>query len=326
MFPRWGKCGAVAALFTAGAFAQPPLIRVDVNLVRVIATVRDKAGQLVGALEKDDFEIYDNGVKQEIAHFQRETDQPLSVALLIDTSGSTAIDLKYETDSAAKFFHALLEESNPQDTVALYNFNYQVTLDRDYTHNYAFLERALKGLHGEAGTALYDAIFLASEALEQRDGRKVLVVVTDGGDTTSRKDLKGALKAAQLADAVIYPVVVIPVANDAGRNTGGEHALTFMAQGTGGRTFLPTIGAQLDKAFADIITELRTQYVLGFYPHNVPLTKDPFHTLEVRVKRPELQVSARNGYYGETVGFTSTPGARVSLTPQSETLRKPKER
>ena len=91
----------------------------------------------------------------------------------------------------------------------------------------------------------------------------------------------------------------MPITNDAGRNIGGEHALEFMAKGTGGRTFQPTIGTELDKAFTSIITELRTQYLLGYYPQNVPLNKDRFHKLEVRVLRPDLRVSARNGYYGE---------------------------
>ena len=106
-----------------------------------------------------------------------------------------------------------------------------------------------------------------------------MVIVTDGGNTTSYKDSHQALEAAQLADAVIYPVVVMPIVNDAGRNIGGENLLTFMAQGTGGRTFLPSLGAQLDKAFRDIISDLRTEYLLGYYPHNVPPTKNRFHTL-----------------------------------------------
>ena len=108
---------------------------------------------------------------------------------------------------------------------------------------------------------------------------------------------------------MIYPIVVMPITNDAGRNIGGEHALEFMAGNTGGRAFMPTIGAELDKAFADIITELRTQYLLGFYPRNVPLNKDRFHTLQVRVKRPDLRVSARNGYYGETESSAGTAGS-----------------
>ncbi|PWU05560.1 MAG: hypothetical protein C5B51_14130, partial [Terriglobia bacterium] len=285
----------------AAVQAQPqPVIRVNVNLVRVVATVKTQAGELVGELAKGDFQIFDNGVAQEIAVFERQTDQPLSVALMVDTSGSTAKDLRYETDSAARFLRALLGEGNRNDTVALYSFNWQVTRHTNFSHSSVTPSNALKTLHGEAGTSLYDAIYLAAHDLEDREGRKVMVIVTDGGDTTSSTDLKKALNAAQLADAVIYPVVVIPITNDAGRNIGGENALKFMADGTGGRTFLPSLGAELDRAFSDIISELRTQYLLGFYPHNVPLNKDPFHKLETRVKRPELRVSARNGYYGES--------------------------
>jgi Ca-activated chloride channel family protein len=290
----------LAALFAGSAHAQPqPVIRVDVNLVRIVATVKTQAGELVGALRKEDFQIFDNGAPQEVAVFERQTDQRLSVALMVDTSGSTAKDLKYETDSAARFLKALLGEGNRDDTVALYSFNWQVTQNNNYTHSFTTLTNSLKTLRGEAGTSLYDAIYLAARDLEDREGRKIMIIVTDGGDTTSSMDLKKALAAAQLADAVIYPVVVIPITNDAGRNIGGENALKFMADGTGGRTFLPSLGAELDRAFSDIIDELRTQYLLGFYPRNVPLTKDRFHKLEIRVKRPELRVSARNGYYGE---------------------------
>src|ERR1035438_2982355 len=149
----------------------------------------------------------------------------------------------------------------------------------------------------QGATGLYDAILLGSRSLERREGRKVIIIVTDGDDTYSKTTSHQALEAAQLADATIYPVVVVPIANDAGRNIGGEHVLTFMAEGTGGRTFLPTLGAELDKAFSEIVTELRTQYMLGFYPHGAPPGKDRFHRLEVRVKSPQLRVSARNGYY-----------------------------
>ena len=115
----------------------------------------------------------------------------------------------------------------------------------------------------------------APSGLESRQGRKVIVVVTDGGDTVSRVDVHKALEAAQLADAVIYAIVVMPITNEAGRNIGGEHALEFMAKGTGGRTFMPSIGPDLDKAFTSIITELRTQYLLGYYPQNVPPGERP---------------------------------------------------
>ena len=109
----------------------------------------------------------------------------LSISLLIDASGSTAKDLKYETDSATKFLHALLSEGNPKDAAALYSFDDQVREMRHFTHNYPSLDAALKLVHGSGGTSLYDAIYLASRDIEMRQGRKVMVVITDGGDTTS---------------------------------------------------------------------------------------------------------------------------------------------
>jgi Ca-activated chloride channel family protein len=318
---RWpGKAWRAAAFaLSAGvliALAQTT-IRVDVKLVHVIATVKNRSGQLVGGLEKSDFSIADNGVPQEIAVFERQTDQPLSVVLMIDTSGSTAKDLKFETDSAARFVRALLSEGNPKDALSLWSFDYDVRQITNFTHRMDLLEAELKKVHGDAGTSLYDAIWYAAHDLEPREGRKVMIIVTDGGNTTSSRDSHQALEAAQLADAVIYPVVVMPITNDAGRNIGGENALTFMAQGTGGRTFLPSLGPQLDKAFRDIINELRTEYLLGYYPHNIPPTKDRFHRLSVQVTSPELQVFARNGYYGEAEAFSGSPGARVAAQAAS---------
>jgi Ca-activated chloride channel family protein len=303
-------------LLAATLLAQDtPTFRADVRLVNIVTTVRNKTGELVGTLQKEDFEIRDNGVAQEIRYFGRQTDQPLSVALLVDTSGSTAKDLAYETGSAGKFLHALLSEgSGPEDRVALYSFNYDIQ-QGPFTRNYGSLERDLKGLKGEAGTSLYDAVYFASQALEGRQGRKAIVIMTDGGDTTSSRDLKTALKAAQMADAVVYPIVVLPITNPAGRNVGGENALQFMAEGTGGRTFYPAVNAQLDKAFADIIRELRTQYVLGFYPAGAPISRDPFHKLQVTTKSAELRVSARNGYYGESEGGSTGP-SQISVTPE----------
>ncbi len=306
---RWRNSWIGATLAGAAILLaqQETVIRVNVNLVHVIATVKNKSGQLVGALTKDDFEIYDNGARQEISVFERQTNQPLSVAVLIDVSGSTAKDLKYETDSASRFLRALLSEGKPEDRVSIFQFDDSVRQITPFTRDLNLLDARLKKISGSAGTSLYDAIYLASGELERRQGRKVIVIISDGGNTTSSYDTHQALEAAQLADAVIYPLVVMPITNDAGRNIGGENALTFMAERTGGRTFLPSLGKQMDKAFDDIIAELRTEYYLGFYPHDVPLSKDRFHTLKVQVKAPELQVSARNGYYGESEDRAARP-------------------
>lgn len=313
------------ALLAAVAFAQQPgapptapepIIRVDVRLVRVIATVKDPSGALVGSLDKQDFTIRDNGIPQQISVFERRTEQPLSVALLIDNSGSTAKDLKYEVDSVGRFLRALFREGNLEDAVGLYSFNYQIVQQHKFAHDALALERSLRTLKGEAGTALYDAIYLASGELQHRQGRRVMVIVTDGGDTVSNKDFHAALEAAQIADCSIYPILVVPIENDAGRNVGGENALTGLARGTGGRVFTPYLGAAMDRAFDQIIRELRTQYFIGYYPKDVPLTKDRFHRLDVQVSRSELQVLARSGYYGDARQDRGGPDDRISIDPQ----------
>jgi Ca-activated chloride channel family protein len=302
MMRRLWPISVLAALLlvaTTAVLSQETVIRVNVRLVRILATVKNTAGQLVGTLEKGDFQVSDNGVSQELAIFEHHTEQPLSVALLVDTSASTGIELQYELESVRRFLAALFREGNPEDALALYSFNYQVTRESSFTRRLDRLEQALKGLKNVGGTSLYDAIYLASGDLEERQGRHVVVVVTDGGDTTSSKSFHQALEAAQIADAVIYPILVMPITNEAGRNIGGENALTTLAAGTAGRVFAPTVGASLDAAFTDILRELRTQYLLAYYPRNVPYTKDRFHRLEVRVRRPDLQVLARTGYYGD---------------------------
>jgi Ca-activated chloride channel family protein len=309
------SCGGVGALAAVIGLSQPADIRVDVNLVRVVSTVKDASGELVGTLGKEDFTLLDNNVPQEISIFERRTEQPLSIALLIDTSGSTAKDLKYEVDSITRFLHALFSEGNPQDAVALYSFNYETTLQAYFTHNPTTLEHRLRLLHGDAGTSLYDAIYLTSRELEGREGRHIMVIVTDGGDTTSTKNFHAALEAAQLADTAIYPVLVVPIPTDAGRNVGGENALTTLAAGTGGHVFLPTLGAEMDQAFTHLIQDLRTQYLLAYYPKDVPLTKNRFHRLEVRVRDPRLRVLARNGYYGEAETKYGSPSGKILVVP-----------
>jgi Ca-activated chloride channel family protein len=300
---RPALCLFLAAL-AVRAQPEQPVIKVDVRLVRMLVSVKDGAGQLIGSLNKSDFAVYDNGVKQDVAVFDRQTEQPLSVAMLVDTSASTGIEMRYELDSVSRFLRVLLTEGNPDDTVALYSFNWQVTLLSSYTRRFARVDGMLKQLKSEGGTSMYDAIFLASRELEFRKGRHVMVLVTDGGDTTSSKDYHQALEAAQLADTILYPVLVIPITNDAGRNVGGENALTTLASGTGGHVFTPSLGAQLDRAFDDILRELRTQYLIGFYPKDVPPAKDRFHSLKVTLPgtlaNRGLRVTTRSGYYGES--------------------------
>lgn len=293
------------ALVVSVAIAQQPSFRVDVNLVRVLATVKDANGKLVGSIPKDRFRLFDSGVLQEIAVFERSTAVPLSVAVLLDTSGSTAKDLPVEVVAVRGFLRALIGGGNPSDTAALYAFNWEVAELAPFTRNLRRLERGLKRVKGEAGTSLYDALLFAAQDLEDREGRKVIVLVTDGGDTTSSHTFRDALRSAHLAEAIVYPIVVVPVQTDAGRNIGGENALASLAAGTGGRVFQASLGPALDQAFAGVLADLRTQYLLGYYPRGLPPATGPFREIRTEIMEDgkpssRLRVSARSGYYEES--------------------------
>jgi Ca-activated chloride channel family protein len=292
---------AFAALSgSAQSISAQATIRTTVTLVPLLVTVKDAKGDLVGSLQPSDFAIYDSGVKQEISVFEPNTERPLSVSVLIDNSGSALKDLQYEKTSVGKFFKALLGEGNPKDAAAVVSFNSSVRLLQDFSRSTSRLQNSLQLLRPEGATALFDAIYAASDATREREGRHVLVVVTDGDDTASRVHYPEALKQALLADAVIYPIIVVPITNDAGRNVGGENALAQMAKDTGGRTFYPSVGAQLDRAFTDILRDLRKQYMIGYYPHDLPNNAKAFHEVRVQMARPDLQPSTRRGYYGDS--------------------------
>lgn len=279
--------------------ARQPNFSAETKLVRLLVNVKNASGDLVGTVDKDEFTVFDSGVPQEIAVFERYTTKPISVALVIDTSGSTAKDWQYEIKSLRKFLNALFREGNERDSAALLTFNYDVTIQHDFTRNAKLLEDRLRPIKPEGGTSLYDAIFHASQQLQRREGRRVIVLVTDGGNTTGVRPYKEAREAAQRADIVMYPIVVVPIENDAGRNLGGEHALQTLASDTGGRWFDPTIGDQLDSTFTEILRDLRAQYMLAYYPKNVPLTAPKFHPIRIELKRPDLRAQTRTGYYGD---------------------------
>jgi Ca-activated chloride channel family protein len=276
---------------------QPPTFSIKSTLVRLLVSVRDRNGGIVTNLSKDDFRVLDSGVPQELSVFERNTSLPLSVAILIDTSGSTQIQLHYEVNSVSKFLPALLGAGNPEDAFALFSFNWRTNMDVDFSRSRARAERALRALKGDGGTSMYDAIYLASGTVSDREGRHVMVIVTDGGDTTSYKHYEDALRAAQRADVVMYPIVVIPIESDAGRNLGGEHALATLAASTGGQIFYPSSYDELDLAFSQILRELRTQYLLGYYPKDLREVPKLFHPVKVEAKGGALRVIARSGYY-----------------------------
>lgn len=284
-----------------GAQTPDPVLRVDVKLIRVLSSVRDPYGQLVGGLTQDDFQIFDNGVEQKIAVFERSTTQELSIVVMLDISASVAKDLKYETEAALRFARSVFKEGNPDDSIALITFNHEVDLIAGFTRRIQRLENALRNIRTGSGTSLYDAFWLASEELEGREGRKVIICVSDGGDTASFKKFNSANIAVQRAQAAVYPILVTPITNDAGRNIGGENAMQLIAERSGGRVLQPSTYDKLSQSFEEVLRDLRTQYLLAFYPKNLSPTTNRFHRLEVKTSRPGLRISARNGYYEETL-------------------------
>jgi Ca-activated chloride channel family protein len=281
--------------------AQQPdtTIKVDVRLVNVFAAVLDQNGALIGDLERDNFEIYEDGLRQDIAVFSRESELPLSIVLAIDVSMSTRKDLKLELESGRRFVHSILR---PIDALSLYQFSENVDEVVPFTSDLRRIDRGFDRIEGGAATALYDAIFLGSEVLLNRKGRKVLVVITDGGDTVSRINYAGAVRAAQEAEAIMYPIVMVPIEASAGRDLGGEHALIQLARDTGGKHFYATSLGQLDRAFRQLSDELRTQYLLAYYPSRRVAASD-FRRIEVRLKSGRRAIESgwharhRSGYY-----------------------------
>jgi Ca-activated chloride channel family protein len=238
--------------------------------------------------------LLENGVPQKIAVFDKESAMPLSIVLDIDTSLSTHKDLPLELNSAKRFAHDILRS---QDALCVYEFSEIVSELIPFTANLKTIDRGIERVRPGAATALYDALYLGSQALETRQGRKVIVVITDGGDTASRVDYKEALRAAQEAEALVYSIIVVPIAASAGRDTGGEHALIQLSDDTGGKYYYADSLSQLDAAFQKISDELRTQYLLAYYPSQ-KLSDSSFRRIEIKLNStPGLNVRHRSGYY-----------------------------
>lgn len=282
---------------------QVPTIRVQSRLVNIAVSVMDKNGAPIGGLGKDDFEISEDGKPQKIAYFEKESSTPLSIVLAIDASKSVLRDERLEKSAAKHFVNALLRD---QDELDLMDFSDSVREIVPFTNQKKRIESGLNELQLGDETALYDAIFLASERLSQTKNdagrRRIVVVITDGEDTAKRSRYSQALEEAQRAGAMMYAIIVVPVWEDAGRNTGGEHALIQMANDTGGKYFYVEDKKDLEPAFARVSEDLRTQYVLGYY---APQHRgdDAFRSVRVAMKDPALQgqykLRHRSGYYSD---------------------------
>jgi Ca-activated chloride channel homolog len=286
----------VLCVFSAAQDSDTTL-KVDVKLVNVFVTVTDEHGAPIAGLKKENFDLTEDDKAQKIALFDKESALPLNIVMAIDTSLSTRKDLPLELASARRFAHAILR---PVDVLSLYQFSETVSELTAFTPDLKVIDRAIDHVRVGSATALYDALFLGSEALEPRQGRKVMVVITDGGDTMSKVNYQEAVRAAETAEAILYSIIIVPIEASAGRDTGGEHALIQLSADTGGKYFYASSLAQLDEAFRQISDELRTQYLLAYYPSQ-RLADSDFRRIQVTVKGvpsdSDFKVRHRTGYY-----------------------------
>jgi VWFA-related protein len=293
---HWG-----AALLLAGGTLAWSQIKVDVKVVNVLCTVYD-GHTLVKDLTREDFELRDNGKPQAIQYFARETDLPLTIALLVDVSGSVRRFLQSEKDTATRFFRDVLR---PQDQAMLTGFSSTVVLWRDFTPSVPLLSEALSGMHAvpfkglpkDGGfmptTLLYDAVSsTAMNKLKGVAGRKAMVIISDGIDIGSRTSLEIAVRQAQTADTIVY-TICYPNEHESGCGY-----LQNLAEPTGGRMFDLRGKAPLAEIFRVIQDELRSQYSLGFLPGDYA-ADGSFHKLQIHLRRKGLRVMARKGYYAE---------------------------
>ncbi len=269
-------------------------VELRADLVTVTVTVTSSNGVLVGDLRQEDFEIIENDLPQRIITFSRHLDLPLSLVMVFDASMSVKSRLGFEKDAVARFFRTIVR---PIDRVAVISVSTDITMEQPFTTEVNQLLSAINRISAEGATALYDAVDLASVMLSERQGRRVIVVLSDGRDTISRTPLLGALRRAQEADTIIYAINTAGRPNSANvRDLAGERALETFCLKTGGEVLFPDKIEELDPAFTRLAEQLRTQYILGYISTN-EARDGSFRRVKVKVKRPNVQARSREGYY-----------------------------
>ena len=296
--------------------APPTTLKVSTEVVNVYAVVADRKKHLIADLKQEDFDVQEDGVPQKIRYFSRETDTPLTMGIMVDTSPSQGRVLGIEQEQADAFLHQVMR---PKDLAFVLHFDVDVELLQDFTADQKLLAHAIDetvingGGHGvmpgpfptsDAGgaTHLYDAVYLAAnELLKNEVGRKVLILLTDGEDQGSRVKLEAALEAAQKSDVINYSVDIVDRPFYGIRSIGfsGDSVLRKLSEDTGGRVLQVNKTKDTAAAFQEIANELRTQYLIGYTPTNTK-HDGAFRKIRVSVDNSDYKVQARRGYYAPT--------------------------
>lgn len=292
--------------------ASGATLKVATEVVNVLAIVKDKKGRLLSNLNREDFELTEDNVRQQIRYFSRETDTPLTLGIMIDTSGSQERVLPIEQQEAKEFIRQVMR---PKDLAFVLHFDLEVELLQDFTSDLGRLARAIDetavnvGGRGVmpgplptgsvGGTHLHDSVYLAADELMKNEvGRKVLILLSDGEDQGSKVNLNTALETAQKAGVIIYSVAVIDREFYWARAAyfGGDSVLRKLSEETGGRVIQVVRARDTARAFQEIAEELHTQYLLGYTPSN--MRRDgSFRKIRVRVRNDGAKIQARRGYY-----------------------------
>ncbi len=299
--------GSSPAQQSPSASQQFPPIKVDVQLVALTATVGDSKGRAVTGLTKDDFQVFEDGVAQQLSVFHNDEKVPVSVGILFDTSGSMLDKIEGVEDAVLHF----MDTTNPEDDIFLIRFSDNISLVQDFTGDRQRLRRAVKDLRPHGGTPLYDAVIEGLQHLQQgRQRKKALLIITDGNDTASRASLQEAIATAQQSEAIIYALGIghgeqgsFGHAEGAFNDTVDERALRSITDATGGRTFILQGehrhgGADVvDQAARQVGLELRGQYTLAYHPTNK--AKDgTYRRIQIKlIGHSEFAVRTRQGYF-----------------------------
>src|SRR2546421_3874100 len=279
-------------------------LSVNVDLVNIRSTVADRKGKSVTNLRKDDFKVFEDERPQTITNFSSETDLPLTIALLVDTSGSIRDKLRFEQEAATEFFYSTLQRN--KDKALVISFDSGVDLLQDFTDNPEKLAEAVRKIRAGGGTSLYDAIYLAvTQKLANQPGRRIVILITDGDDNSSRISLTETLEAAQKNDVTIYAISTNSTASFGSKEQErGDKTLKKFAEETGGKPFFPLKLQDLAGSFLDIHDELRSQYQIGYRPSNARMD-GTFRRIRIDLADKRFKPRARTGYYMPKAGATS---------------------
>jgi VWFA-related protein len=273
----------------------PQTLLVNVDLVNVLFTVADKNGRFITNLQKNDFKVAEDYTQQTISNFSNETNLPLSIGLVFDTSASILGKLKFEQEAAGEFFYTTLRRGT--DKAFVVTFDNQAGLAQDFTDNSELLTKSLSKVHSAGTTALFDAVYEAvANKLVGQQGRHVIIVISDGDDNSSERSIDDTIEMAQKSDTVIYAVGTNPTELFGSTRDRGNKFLKRLTEETGGRLFLPVRLEDLTQSFLQISEELRSQYTLGYFSSNTK-RDGSYRRIKITTTNKLFRVRAREGYY-----------------------------